>query len=46
MSMPLRRLRAQALSAIGPDNPFMAEHQAFIRAFSWLLFPPIVQVVA
>ena len=32
MSMPLRRLRAQALSAIGPDNPFMAEHQAFIRA--------------
>ena len=32
MSMPLRRLRAQALSAIGPHNPQLTKHQAFIRA--------------
>ena len=32
MNMPLRRLRAQTLSATAPDNPFMAKHQAFIRA--------------
>ena len=32
MNMPLRCLRAQALSATAPDNPFMAKHQAFIRA--------------
>jgi hypothetical protein len=32
MSMPLRRWRARAHSPTGPDNPFMAKHQAFIRA--------------
>ena len=32
MSMPLRRLRAQALSAIGPHSPLLTKHQAFIRA--------------
>jgi len=32
MSMPLRRLRAQALSAIGPHNPLLTKHQEFIRA--------------
>src|SRR3954464_1721495 len=31
MTMPLRRLRAQALLAIGPHNPLLTKHQAFIR---------------
>jgi len=34
--MPPRRLRAQALSAIGPHNPLLTKHQEFIRALPCL----------
>ena len=36
MNMPPRRLRAQALSAIGPHNPLLTKHQEFIRALPCL----------